>query len=494
MAKWIELPSEPIIYQPDQMEFLRARRLRICPKCENEWSVSPEAPSQFCPKCHAKGIRPFDRFTLIAGRRFGKTRFGSIAALEEALIPGTVGWACAPTNPKLHRYVIPAFQKLIPEEWVEDWNSEFKDLRLKNKSLIHFQTLEDPDQGRGQGLDWLWVDEVCELTDKHWQVIGPSLGDKQGVAFFTTSPRSFDWVYEKLYKPAEEGIPGYWGLVAKTADNPIFQTASGQEFLERAKLEMSPEMYAQEYEASFVTFTGAVYQSFESQILRNDDQIRQLIPEWPEIDPWRVVLIGLDTGADHPFGGVKMVSTDRGMVVVGEYLERNRSFMEHAYALRGLGGRADVKWACNKNERQGMIELAQHGIMCKAAENDMVAGIERVKSWLNLKQLWFVESRCPQTIRQMKSYRWDENHSPKDDQKRKEKVYKKNDELPDCIRYALMTWPRPVQSKPDEGPKQRDLSKLHPEIASTVAWIRRVDAKRERQELEPSDVTGDFWS
>ena len=498
MAKWLELPSKPIIYQPDQMEFLKTRRLRQCRLCSQIWAVEPSRPQPNCSKCNVKGVRLYDRFTLIAGRRFGKTRFGSISAVEEASIPGTVGWACAPTNPKLHRYVIPAFQELIPNEWVQDWNSEFKDLRLKNGSLIHFQTLEDPDQGRGQGLDWLWIDEVCELTDKHWEVIGPSLGDKQGVAFFTTSPRSYDWVYEKLYKPAEEGLPGYWGLLARTADNPLFQTDAGREFLERAKAEMSPEMYAQEYEASFVTFTGAIYQNFDQQILRTDEQIKKIIPEWPNIDPWRPVLVGLDTGADHPFGGLKVVATDAGLVCVAEYLERNKSFLEHAGSLHWLskqGGSSaplTIHWACNKNEKQGMIELAQHGIYPKAAENNQVAGIERVRTWLHQKQLWFVADRVPKTIKQMKSYRWDENQA-KDGSKRIEKVYKKEDELPDCLRYALMTWPKPTAVKPADVEKPRDLSHLNPEVRSTVEWVRKMDDKERKSREEPKDVTGDFW-
>lgn len=491
MAEWISLPNEPIFYQPDQMEFLAARRLRHCPKCTKEFSVAPENPDPLSPCCRAKGIRLFDRMSIIAGRRFGKTRFGSIAGLEEALIPNTIGWACAPTIPKLHRYIIPAFQMLIQPEWVESWNSEFKDLRLKNGSLIHFQTLEHPDQGRGQGLDWLWIDEVSELTLKHWQVIEPSLHDRSGMAYFTTSPRSFDWVYEKLYQPAENGVPGFWALRAKTIDNPIFQDDEHKQALERAKAEMSPEMYAQEFEGDFVNFTGAVFPNFDHLILRNDEAVRQLIPEWPSIDPWRQVLVGIDTGADHPFGGVKLVSTERGLVVVGEYLNRHRSFLEHAYGLKALAASANAKWACNKNERQGMLELAQHGIYCKAAENDVVSGIERVKSWIYQKQLFFVERACTKTIQQMKAYRWDENTST-DGQAKKERVYKKDDELPDCLRYALMTWPRPTQATPVDGPKPRDLSALPEEMRSTIEWIRKVDAKNEKK-LSPDDVTGDFW-
>lgn len=486
MPNWISLPPDKLIYQPQQMAFLEARRKRFCSSCKLEYTAPPNSN---CPNCNKKGDRLYDRLTVIAGRRFGKTLLGSIAAVEEATIPDSVVWAAAPTNPKLHRYVIPAFQKLIPREWVKSWSSEFNDLRLKNGSLIHFQTLEDPDQGRGQGLDCLWIDEVCELTEEHWNVIRPSLGDKLGVAFFTTSPRSYDWVYEKLYKPAEDGVPGYWVLHAKTADNPLFHTSKGKAFLASEKESMPDVMYQQEYEADFVTYTGSVYGNLlDSQILTTLEQIKHLIPEWPSIESWRQVIVGLDTGADHPFGAVKLISTERGLVVVGDYLERHKSFVEHASSVKRLAWSPNAKWAINKNERQPMIELAQHGIYCQAAENDVVAGTERVKSWLHQKQLWFWAPTSERSIKQMKAYRWDDNTS-KDGQVKRERVYKKNDELPDCIRYALMTYPKLPQSAPILEAPQRDLSHMPEEIRASIERLRRIDNPK----TEPNTVIGDFW-
>lgn len=465
-----------------------ARRARQCKACFKKFNADPNISETFylCPACGGRGKRVFDRLTIIAGRRFGKSRIGSISGVEEALVPHSIGWACAPTIPKLHRYVIPAFQQLIPREWVADWNSEFKDLRLKNGSLIHFQTLEDPDQGRGQGLDWLWIDEVCELTQAHWDVIRPSLaGDT--VAFFTTSPRSYDWVYDELYKKAEDGIPGYWAAKAKTSDSANPRVSS--EFLERERETMSDAMFRQEYEADFVTFTGAVYgELIVPQILRTREQIQRLIPEWPAINPERMATIGIDTGADHPFGAVKMVSTEKGLVVVQDYLEKDKTFVEHANNLKRLGSPHQVKWAINKNERQPMIELAQHGISCVPAENDQLAGIERVKTWLHNRQLWFVEETAPRTIRQMQTLRWADPR--KDGQNRGvAKVYKKSDELPDCLRYACMTWPQLASPKPVDG--RRDISNLPEDMRLTIERLRRAD-KQPEEEL--TGMGPDFWS
>lgn len=488
MASWTTLPGEALYYQPDQQAFIEARRQRYCKSCKLEYQAVP--PIRECPQCGQKGKRFFNYLTIIAGRRFGKSRIGSIAGLDEACFPNSLVWACAPTVPKLHHYVIPAFQKIVPDDWVQSYRSDLLDLRLKNGSLIHFQTLEDPDQGRGQGLDALWIDEVCELSRRHWEVIRPSLaGDT--AAFFTTTPRGFDWVYEELYSKAEEEEPGYWGVIAKSANsaNPRLSP----EFLAREKATMSDTMFRQEYEADFVNFTGSVYGSLiTGQILHTDEAVRQIIPEWPNIDSWRQVIVGIDTGADHPFGGVKLVSTERGMVVVGEYLQRDGTYIQHATGLKNLAANPNAKWGLNKNERQGIIELAQHGIYCQKAENDNQSGIERVKSWLVQKQLFFVESRCPITLKQMKTYRYDDNYNKDESKKLQEKVYKKDDELPDCIRYALMCWPQLPAGAPAVETKPRDISGLSPEQQHFIHRMRKIDTLPKDPEMPTT--ADDFWA
>ena len=71
-----------------------------------------------------------------------------------------------------------------------------------------------------------------------------------------------------------------------------------------------------------------------------------------------------------------------------------------------------------------MLELARLGINCEPAENDQFAGTERVKTWLHNKQLWFVESRVPRTVKQMMALRY--AGARRDGQTReKMEVYKK---------------------------------------------------------------------
>jgi hypothetical protein len=499
MATWTKLPEEPLYHQQGQLDFLEAIAARYCRTCKKPYRLQP--PIDQCPQCAVRGARQYDYLSLIAARRFGKSRVGAIAGAQEASINNSIGWACAPTVDKLHRYVIPSFKRIIPDHWVRSWNIDRGDLYLTNGALIHFQTLEDPDQGRGQGLDWLWIDEVSELTLKHWDTITPSLADRRGVGYVTTSPRGFDWVYDTLYLPAEQGKPGFWALKARTIDNPIFQSEDGLARIEAARSSMSPEMFRQEYEADFVIFTGAIYGALLTpQILHTEGQIKQLLPEWPQIDPTRPVLVGIDTGADHPFGAVKIISTERGLVVVGEYLQREKSFLEHAAALKRLVGPAStVTYYMNKNEKVASIELAQHGIYPRLSPNDQIAGIERVKTWLFKQQLFFVEATCPDTIKEMSAYRWDENTS-RDGQAKKERVYKLRDELPDCLRYALMGFPQLPKAVTVLDP-DRDLAELRykdPHQAWQVARMRKWERQAEADHDQASKVTDkesitNFW-
>src|SRR5258705_1375221 len=121
MPKWTQIPAEPLKFNPYQDAFWKAHRERICNACRIEYD-SP--PNEVCPQCGVKGTRKFHRMLLLAGRRGGKTKASSIAAVEEASIPNTIGWCCAPNNPKIHPYVIPAIHETIPTDLVGYWASE----------------------------------------------------------------------------------------------------------------------------------------------------------------------------------------------------------------------------------------------------------------------------------------------------------------------------------------------------------------------------------
>jgi hypothetical protein len=59
--------------------------------------------------------------------------------------------------------------------------------------------------------------------------------------------------------------------------------------------------------------------------------------------------------------------------------------------------RLSPRWGVDRSQAQTIIELAQHGIFAQAVEGgpgSVVAGIERVKSWMLSGRLKFVKSQA----------------------------------------------------------------------------------------------------
>jgi hypothetical protein len=179
---------------------------------------------------------------------------------------------------------------------------------------------------------------------------------------------------------------------------------------------------------------------------------------------------------------------------------------DHALELHRLvGSLKPEQWACDKSQRQSIIELHWHGILAAPAPNDVVGGIQRLGSWFRARRLWLPEACCPKLIEQARGYRWAENVGS-DGQMRREQVVKVQDDLIDALRYALMLWPYSPTASDDTGepaqPGLRDLSQVPEEVRWSLERQRRcenpVDGEDELGEAlsEPAAGDGamaDFW-
>jgi hypothetical protein len=473
-----------LLYNPYQQAFLDALRLRT-----------------------SDDRRAYTRLALFAGRRGGKTLIGGLATVTEAgARPGQVIWVCTGSYPKLHDYVIPAVNKYLPKAWLaKPFSASHYEWTLKNDTIIQARSLDEVNRGRGPGLDIVWIDEARDVSHVAWKTLVPALVDKRGAAIITTTPSGFDWCYEAFWAQAAENVKGYWACKYKSDENPFLD----KEEIDAARRDMDPLFFQQEFEAEFVSFTGAIYGDvLAKQLLDTDDAIRLIIPEWPKVDPSRPVLVGIDPGSDHPFAAIALVSTDKGLVAVGEYLMRDGAAYKHAQGLFGMLHASKLSsaqtWAIDRSQKQMAIELAQHGIFTTQAENDVVAGISRVKSWLFSGRLYIARQRCPRLVQQMFSYRWAENTDARGAATR-EKVIKVNDDLPDALRYAVMTWPelpyapeplavRDLSAIPVEHrwAMEREQRASHPELFAEEE-DDDLDTQRVNDENDANPV-GDFWN
>lgn len=487
--------NKPLLYNPYQQEFLKARRMRFAPCCHKIGFCGDDGLFR-CPSCGQEctlsAPRVYRRLGAFAGRRGGKSVVGAHGAREEMLVPNSVGWVAGPTEKILHDATMPTLLRLIPREWCANWDAEHLELRLINGALIMFRSLHDPDRAHcGVGVHWAWFDEAAFIDELAWDYFRPALTDFGGVAFFTSSVDGYDWTYERVEKPALAlQHPGFWAAKWRTIDNPYMKAFRASE-IEEAKATMPPQLYRQEYEGERENFTGSVYGEYVDEAwLPDEESVKEYIPEWPALDPSRRIIIGLDSGADHPFGGVAHVVTERAIVAVREYLERQRAFGAHLGAIRNTFPiTQNTLWTANRNEAQLRLEFAAQGILVAPAENDQMAGIQRVLSWLYTKQ-YKVAYSCPRLFEQMKKYRYAENLMNDGSKRGQERVFKKEDELPDCVRYALMTWPSlPKPLAPITG---RDLRRLDDRTRWEIEELSRRMAKLNGEERDLTPAAPDF--
>lgn len=487
-------------YQPQQMAFLHALASRHCdrsyPKngCGFEWQIKfGDLASTFCPKCMKPGTRDYVKMLLLAGRQGGKTRIGTLGGVLEASMPNSYGWVTAPTYRDLTDFVEPAFFSQLPQEWMDkgDFNVSDRLLVLPNGARVAFRSLEDPQSVRGPTLDWWLIDEACKVSGIAHEVGDAMLAIKEGVEILTTTPRGEDWVWEKVWCLAEEGHQGYWAARWVSTGNPTMSAS----YIAGKRATMSDEMFKQEYEADFVTFQGAIYGSTMIDPCVIDDkteagyaELIRYLPEWPDINPARSAVVGLDPGSDHPFAGCLIVVTEQALIVCGEYEEREKPAMIHASNLKAMVGNLSPRWGIDRSQPQMVIELGQHGIFAVAAENAVVPGIERVKSWMVSGRLKFVKSRTKRLVGALKSYRWAETEK-KDGAAGIQQPYKRKDDLPDALRYGLMTWPHlPEATEVIRG--VRDLSKLDDKSRRDIERMLRHEGVEKEKVAEG---VGEFY-
>lgn len=475
--------------------------MRFCLNCRTMGAMD-EMGRFTCSKCNHShngrwgnltAPRAFNRFLLLSGRGGGKTLIGAHSVREELMIPGALWWVMGATHKLLWDSTFPTLVGLLHPDWIQRWDPEHVEITLKNGAKVAFRSLEDPDRARGpHGVNGTWYDEAAKCPKRGWDVGTPMLIKAGGVALATTTVLGYDWTYEELEQQAliyKE--PGYWAAKWKTLDNPLFRTNQVmREQVERDRRRMTPQFFAQEYECERANAEGLVYgELIRQNELRTDDDVRRYIPEWPDISPSRQVLIGLDEGGDHPFGALLIVKTDKGLVVVRDYLERMKAHSaahDDIYNKMGLTRWSERSFAGNKNALNLRLEWGLKGTGVIPAESKQEVGIQRVQSWLLLGQLKFAYT-APRTIQQLSAYRYADNTKPSTGEKKdKELVFKLKDELPDALRYALMAWPElPDPDKPELSRAEQDrLDAFDPKTRRELEQLAEMCKRKTNKSLD----------
>lgn len=193
------------------------------------------------------------RFRVLAcGRRWGKTRLGVVLALETALRRGRVWWV-APTYAQASiawRLLVPMVSQ-IPGASVRESD---RVVRLPGGGEVWCKSADQPNNLRGEGLDFLVIDEADFIDETVWlEALRPTLSDRKGRALFISSPRVEGGWFHRLYLEGQRGEGPVASWQFPSVSNPHLDPAE----VEAARRDMPSIVFRREYGAEFVSAAGA---------------------------------------------------------------------------------------------------------------------------------------------------------------------------------------------------------------------------------------------
>ena len=230
---------------------------------------------------------------VVAGRRFGKTHLAIRELCYHAKDPNREVWYISPTYRQSKQIVWRKLKhKLQDLKWSKKVNESELTITLKNGSTIALKGADNADSLRGVGLDFMVMDEFADIDPEAWyEVLRPTLADKQGGALFIGTPKGIgNWAHD-LYNMPED-----------SADWASFQytTIDGgnvkPEEIEAARRDLDERTFRQEFLATFETYAGRIYYAFDRKHnceppLQGDIDLSVLYTGWDfNIDPMSVVI------------------------------------------------------------------------------------------------------------------------------------------------------------------------------------------------------------
>ena len=358
-------------------------------------------------------------YVVSAGRRSGKSVLGVDDLTEGAVtIPGSVNWYVGPTYGAAKDIAWSIFKSNIEpfrefgliEKLVE---SDLL-IRWTNGSIIHMKGGDKPDSLRGVRLDRLVIDEYSIMKREIWdEVLQPATSDKKAPVLFTFTPKGYNHAYE-LFQMETKNPADWKSKHVKTSEAG---TISPEE-IERARRDMDPRVFRQEYEASFETFGGQVYTDFDRD---------KHVPAVPiPFVPGAEYAVGMDFGWSSPTVALfANIDAQENVTVFAEYVKRETPVPLVGLAIKNQApGHIPRLIACDpagaaKSEAMGLDAISElraifsfETVRYRANYPGVIQdGINTIRKWLRNGKLK-ISRACPHLIRALEMYRYPD---PKND-------------------------------------------------------------------------------
>lgn len=189
---------------------------------------------------------------LVCGRRWGKTRLGSVLALKDALEGKRVWWV-APTYgiSTIAWHMIKPMALQVGAEISESTRTA----RFASGGFIGCKSGDQPNNLRGESLDLVILDEADFLPEQVWtEVLRPALADRKGRAVMISTPNIEGGWFHMLFQAGLEGHPDVASWQLPSVSNPFLDPQE----IAAARNTVPDIVFRREFMAEFVSFGGAL--------------------------------------------------------------------------------------------------------------------------------------------------------------------------------------------------------------------------------------------
>lgn len=384
------------------------------------------------------------RFKVLAcGRRYGKTIFGGKEITAAICDPEEVGyyWIVGPkyvTGEKEFRVVYDDVIKKLKwgDRVKKSYNVKQGDMRIEMPwgTILEVKSAERKDGLLGEGLKGVLLSECAQHDAETWeQFIRPALSDHKGWAIFSSTPKGYNW-FQGLYMLGQlrELHPEYESWCLPSWENPIvFPEGFEDPEIQEQKDRLSPEFFAQEIAAEFVSYAGKIYTEFGEHNIKSIEYN----PLWSNY--WT-----FDYGWNNPFVCLDiMVDPEDNVYVWREFHKSHDASFNHGHHLLDRNNPPHFHVDGRYGDPRGGDSKANLEIVLGAITDpdvDWTIGIEYVKRWLKLqpngKPKLYIDPSCVELIRQLERLEYEPSSSGRNP---REQQHKYDDHGPDALRYFM---------------------------------------------------------
>ena len=386
-----DIPSDEIIKYPDS--FLK---VPVEPYLEL-LGIEPNGPQRAL--INALNNPKYRFISAALSRRLGKTYISNIAGQVCSLVPGShilimsPNYSLSSISFDLQRNFIKHFELEVAKNNVKE-----RIIELVNGSTIRMGSVSQVDSCVGRSYDLIIFDEAALTSageDAFNIALRPTLDKSGSKAIFISTPRGKNnWFSSFFDRGFSSDFPAWCSIHADYHEN----SRISEEDIAEARRSMSRAEFEQEYEASFNTFEGQVWNLAPENIVNTLDVPRSSCD----------CIIGVDWGFRDATAFVVCLYCSGVYYIVDEYKKSEKTTDYHAKKLLELIDKWEPDFIFTDSAaQQTKYDLAmEYGISMTNAKKSILDGIGYVESVIDTGKVIVLED-CKNVLLSIDQYQWD---------------------------------------------------------------------------------------